>query len=108
MLSLYFFFFFNKTKDISEGIALSCGLLGQNINAYFYSWEFKNVVEANVEVFKKLVIYYESLSHTLEGKTTSALLASIVGDFDVLGNKCIVSVFCASKKASSCKFLDNF
>lgn len=45
------------------------------------------MVEANVEVFKKLVIYYESLSHTLEGKTTSALLASIVGDFDVLGNK---------------------
>ena len=50
----------------------------------------------------------ESLSHTLEGKTLSALLSSIVGDFDVLGNKWIASVFCASKKASSCKFSDNF
>ena len=45
------------------------------------------MVEANVEMYKKLVTYYESLSHTLEGKTLSALLSSIVGDVDVLGNK---------------------
>ena len=42
------------------------------------------MVEANVEMYKNLVIYYELFSHTLEGKT---LLSSIVGDFDVLGNK---------------------
>lgn len=61
-------------------------VLGQNINACFYSWEFKNMVEANVEMYKKLVTYYESLSHTLKRKD-SALLSSILGDFDVLGNK---------------------
>lgn len=76
-----------KPKDISEDIALSCRLLGQNINVCFYSWEFKNMVEANVEMYKKLVMCYESLSHTLEGKTVSALLSSVVGDFHVLGNK---------------------
>ena len=97
-----------KPKDISEDIAVSCRLLGQNINVCFYSWEFKNIIEANVEMYKNLVIYYESLSHTLEGKTVFALLSSIVGDFDVLGNKWIASVFCASKKASSYKFSDNF
>lgn len=57
----YFFFFaviiiLKKPKDISEDIALSCRLLGQNINVCFYSWEFKNMVDANVEMYKKLVI----------------------------------------------------
>lgn len=66
------------------------------------------MIEANVEMYKNLVIYYELFSHTLEGKTLFALLSSIVGDFDVLGNKWIASVFCASKKASSYKFSDNF
>lgn len=56
-------------KDISEDVAVSYRLLGQNINVCFYSWEFKNMVEANVEMYKKLVTYYESLSHTLKGKT---------------------------------------
>lgn len=37
-------------------------------------------IGANVEVYKNLVIYYESLSNTL-GKTTSALLSSIVFTF---------------------------
>ena len=47
-----------KPKDISEDIAVSCRLLGQNINVCFYSWEFKNIIEANVEMYKNLVIYY--------------------------------------------------
>lgn len=84
MLSLLYL---KKPKDISEDIALSCRLLGQNINVCFYSWEFKNMADANVEMYKKLVICYESLSHTLEGKAMSALLSSIVGDFHVSGNK---------------------
>lgn len=66
------------------------------------------MADANVEMYKKLVICYESLSHTLEGKAMSALLSSIVGDFHVSGNKWIAWVFCAGKKASSCKFSDNF
>ena len=70
MLSLLYL---KKPKDISEDIALSCRHLGQNINVCFYSWDFKNMVDANVEMYKKLVICYESLSHTLEGKTMSAL-----------------------------------
>lgn len=37
--------------------------------------------KANVGVYKKLVIYYESLPYTLEGKTSvSALISLTVGD----------------------------
>lgn len=32
----------------------SCGLLGDNINAHFYNWELRKVLETNVGIYKNI------------------------------------------------------